>query len=100
MPRIAADRHQLAYRHTFCGRQLLGQIGDLTREGFAVPLRQRASVKLRAAGGRVLVAAKDFQQGGFAGTIVADQPADFTLGKGQRQRLQQYTAGNGKTDVV
>ncbi|MNI49900.1 hypothetical protein D3C73_1045380 [compost metagenome] len=40
MPRIAANRHQFTHRHAFCSGQLLGQIGDLTRKGLAVPLAQ------------------------------------------------------------
>ena len=61
VPWIAADRHQLAHRHTFGRRQLLRQIGHFAGKGFAAPALQRLPVQQHIACGRRLMTAKHFQ---------------------------------------
>ncbi len=82
VPRIAAYRHQLAHRHAFCGGQLLRQVGDFTREGFAVPRLDRRRVEQHAPLAGALVPSQHFQQGGFAGAVMADKRGHFARRKG------------------
>ncbi|SOC36979.1 hypothetical protein SAMN05892877_103321 [Rhizobium subbaraonis] len=100
MPGIAAECYQRANEHSGRYRRVPGQIGKPAGEGAGAAIRQRLTLEADLAGRRLQLPADQFQQGGFARAVMADQCNRLPGRKVEGQRIQQDLVADGIADIA
>ncbi len=79
MPWVSTQCHEFFDQHSRRRRHMLRQIGNLACQRTPAPILKGLSLKQQPACGWFDLMGQKFQQGGFPGTVVADQSDRFSL---------------------
>ncbi|CAM2159701.1 hypothetical protein PT2222_60115 [Paraburkholderia tropica] len=89
VPRIAAQRDQLAHGHVGRGGRILRQIRDLPREFARGPVAQRRAAQTQRPARARLLAREQLDQRALARAVMTDQRGHAAGGQDEVERLQQ-----------